>query len=83
MDTKGTERQRRTQSDSPSISGCEPPYITSHGTHFLNVAHLGGIIGSSSMEGGLGLHLQSAVRWMDENTHTHLDIMEGERRGKR
>lgn len=21
------------------------------------------------MEGGLGLHLQSAVRWRDENTH--------------
>lgn len=71
IDTKGTEEQRRqTNSSSPLVSGHEPPYITSQGTHFLNVAHLGGIIGSCSMEGGLGLHLQSAVRWRDENTHT-------------
>lgn len=32
------------------------------------------------MEGGLGLHLQSAVRWKDENRHRNWDIMEREKK---
>lgn len=50
--------------------GHAPPYITSHRTHFLNVPHQRGIIGSCSMEGGLALRLQSPVRLRDEKTRT-------------
>lgn len=35
------------------------------------------------MEGGLGLHLRSAVKWRDENKQTDEDIVEGERRRMR
>lgn len=43
------------------------PYITSQSTHFLNMPHLGSIKRGSSMEGRLGLHLQSAVRWQGDS----------------
>lgn len=42
-------------------------YITSQSTHFLNMPDLGSIIRGSSMEGRLGLHLQSAVRWQGDS----------------
>lgn len=43
------------------------PYITSQSIDFLNMPHLGSIKRGSSMEGRLGLHLQSAVRWQGDS----------------
>lgn len=52
-------RQKQDRQQQPSVSGHRSPYITSQGTHFLNVAHLGSVIGSGSVERGLGLSLQA------------------------
>lgn len=41
----------------------DPSYITSQGTHFLNMPHLRSVKGGSTMEGCLFLHLKSAVKW--------------------
>lgn len=41
----------------------DPSYITSQGTHFLNMPHLRSVKGGSTMEGWFFLHLKSAVKW--------------------
>lgn len=61
QDVTGTDREGK--NGSPLPRGLRaPPYITSEGTHFLNVAHHGGVNGGDSVEAWFILHLQSAVR---------------------
>jgi len=49
-------RDREVQMSLPGARG--PSYITSQGTHFLNVPHLRSVKGSSTMEGCLFLYLK-------------------------